>query len=174
MSSVPTSMQRGSVSVKVRRSHWKGTYVVGDVTEWFGGFVGRTGDDVIEVPLPDHDVCLEDASKGGNLHVVAVGAALGHALQVGVKDTLDVGGGGGGGVDGAGEGTGILPLWIAAGASARADFDELLVVVGMIPHVIDDCSTNSDMMFLGAVELVGEGVEEAISCKVRRDLALDT
>lgn len=122
------------------------------------------GDHVGEVPLVYLDILLESLREGHDLDVVPIGAALGHALEVVFKDAVDLGLGGRREGDGCGIGAGILPLGVPTRAAPRVDRDELLVVVGVQAHVLDDAASDVGMLVLVAIHLVGQGVEETIAC----------
>lgn len=76
-----------------------------------------------------------------------------------VNVRLTRGGSGGGSAVGAG----VLAFGVAADATPGVHVDELLVVGGVGAHVGDDAGADGGVVGLGAVELVGEGVEEAVA-----------
>jgi hypothetical protein len=59
--------------------------------------------------------------------------------------------------------SGILAFGVASSAAAGVDIDELFVVGGMVTHVTDDLGTDGSVGGLVAVNLIGEGVEQAIA-----------
>lgn len=80
-----------------------------------------------------------------------------------LEDSVDVCLGGSCNVGRAVEGSGILAFWVASSAAAGVDIDELFVIGGMVTHVTDDLGTDGSVGGLVAVDLVGEGVEQAIA-----------
>lgn len=86
---------------------------------------------------------------------------------------VDIGLGGNGNVGGAVEGSGILAFGVPSGAAAGVDVDELFVIGGMITHVTDHLGTDSGMGGLVAVDLIGEGVEQAVAYGGEAVLACD-
>lgn len=59
--------------------------------------------------------------------------------------------------------SGIFAFGVASSAAAGVDIDELFVVGGMVTHVTDDLGTDGSVGGLVAVDLIGEGVEQAIA-----------
>lgn len=57
----------------------------------------------------------------------------------------------------------ILPLGVSALASAREHLNELFEVDGVLPHVFYHASSYLVVLALVAIELVGKGVEEAVT-----------
>lgn len=139
--------------------------MVGNMAERLCELVCGTTDDNVDVSLPDHDVGLVDLGKGGNLDIVPVGAALCHTTQICLKDAVDFCGRGSRGVAGGGVAAGIFPLRISTNAAARGDLYEGFVELGIFSHKVYDLCTNSGMLVLSTVELVGKGVEEAVACR---------
>jgi len=86
---------------------------------------------------------------------------------------VDVGLGGRGNVGRAVEGSGILSFGVASGAAAGVDIDELFVISGMITHVTDHLGTDGSVGGLIAVDLIGEGVEQAVAYGGRKLLACE-
>lgn len=128
------------------------------------------GDHIREVSLVNFHVAVVGGGEGGDLHVVAIGAAASHALQVAFEDAVDVLGRGWDEAGGGRVGSGILAFGISSDAAARVDVDELFVVVGMLTHVVYDGGANGRVCILVTVELVGEGVEQAVACRKERGL----
>lgn len=128
---------------------------------------------VRKVPLVDLDVDTERTAKGGDLHVVSVGASSCHDVEVTFKHLVDVGLGWGGYVGRAVEGAGVLSFGIASGAAAGVDIDELFVIGGMITHVTDHLGTDGSVGGLVAVDLIGEGVEQAVAYGGQKLLACE-
>ena len=128
---------------------------------------------VRKVPLVDLDVDTERTAKGGDLHVVSIGAASCHDVEVTFEHLVDVGLGWGGYVGRAVEGAGVLSFGIASGAAAGVDIDELFVIGGMITHVTDHLGTDGSVGGLVAVDLIGEGVEQAVAYGGQKLLACE-
>lgn len=80
------------------------------------------------------------------------------------ENTIDLGRSRGLDADGLGINTSVLSLGISALAPAGVDVDELLVVFGMFTHIINHASSNLVVFILVAVDLIGKGVEETITC----------
>lgn len=80
-----------------------------------------------------------------------------------LEDSVDVGGGGRLKGGRRGVGAGIFAFGVASNATAGVHVDELFVVVGMLTHVVDDTRANGGVFILVAIQLVGQGVEEAVA-----------
>lgn len=122
-----------------------------------------TRDHHCKVFLMDSDVDPVSRSKGHNLHVISVGTAFGHLLQVTLENTVDFFGGGGS-VDHRGvESSSVLSLGVSTYSSSRVDVNVRLVLVGMLTHVLDDTGTDFAVRGLRPIELIGEGIEETVA-----------
>lgn len=110
----------------------------------------------------DDDFGIVCFGKGGDLHVVPVGAPFRHAGQVSLKDGIFLGSSGFRGDLLGGEGTGVFSLWISSSTTSRVDLDEVFVVVTVGPHGLNDGGTDLLMPRLGSIELVRESMEETI------------
>ena len=80
-----------------------------------------------------------------------------------LEDSIDVCLSRSGNVGRAVEGSSILAFRVASCAAAGVDIDELFVVGGMVTHVTDDLGADGSVGGLVAIDLVGEGVEQAIA-----------
>ena len=120
------------------------------------------GDHVCKITLIDLDIHAICRPKGHNLHVVPVGTSLGHLLQMALELTINFFGGWGSVIDGGRVASSILPLGIPSDATTRVDVNEAFVELGILTHVLDDARANFVMLGLGAKELIGESMKQAV------------
>lgn len=117
-----------------------------------------------KVALIDLDVGVECCTKSHNLHIISVRPPFGHLLQMSLKGSIDLLFRGRSSVDGSGESSGILPLGVASDASTRVNVDEVFVNISVLPQIFDHASPDLVVTGLGAVDLIGESVEETVAC----------
>ena len=139
-------------------------YVVGDVerlsivdgTRPVVLIVEARGDEDRIVGLPEADMHMEGGSKGRHLHVISPLARLSHLLNVLLELPLQLLFGACGSLKSSGHGGGSLALGIAAdGVHGHV----LAVEGGMLLHVLNGLGADLLVQLLGAVELVGQGIE---------------
>ena len=116
---------------------------------------------ITQVDLHTDAICHRE---GLNLHVVAVDPALSHRGEMPVKNAITLSGRGH--VDLALTPS-RRPLRVSSLAPARMDFDEPFVEVGVLTHVLDDTRPDLVVSILVPVDLIGECVEQAVSCRTR-------
>ena len=80
-----------------------------------------------------------------------------------LEDTVDFFCCGWGSIERCGESPSVLSLGITTSATARVYLNELFVEVCMLTHVFDCCQADFSMAGLVAVELIGEGIEKAVT-----------
>jgi hypothetical protein len=127
--------------------------VVGRVIFTWREKVGKVG-------LPQANVDVQGRGKGRNLHVVGPLARLAHLLDMVLELLLQLLLGVVGGVDVGGRGGGGLAFWVSADA---VDSHVLAIEVGVCLHVLYGLCPEDLVHFLVAVELVREGVEQAVT-----------
>lgn len=122
-----------------------------------------TRDDIGKVPLVDLDVDSECRAEGRDLHVVSISASLGHALEMALKHTINVGFCWRGDIYWSRVGGDILPLRISSHTTTRVDVYEHLVVVGMFSHIIYYFRANDVVIILVTVQLIGKSIEQTVA-----------
>jgi hypothetical protein len=127
--------------------------VVGRVIFTWREKIGKVG-------LPQANVDVQGRGKGRNLHVVGPLARLTHLLDMVLELLLQLLLGVVGGVDVGGRGGGGLAFWVSADA---VDSHVLAIEVGICLHVLYSLCPEDLVHFLVAVELVREGVEQAVT-----------
>jgi hypothetical protein len=120
----------------------------------------------LPIVVPDLDVDAKGVRKRLHLHIVAIGTAAGHVIQMAPELGVDLSGG-----RRCLQGAGILPLWLTV--STPDGSQEGLVLVGMLLHMIDHSSAKLGMLGLVSVQLFGEGVKEAVAYW-RRSISLES
>lgn len=134
--------------------------MVGKVTNVTAGI--GAGNKVSDIAPVDLDINLKGQSKGHNLHVVSPCASLCHTNKVCVerfvnirfrnlKRVLIFGS------------RRRLPFGLAASSPAGHDFNVVFVGVFVSSDVFDGAMAELVVAVLGAVELVGEGIEQAVA-----------
>ena len=146
------------------KSKNKCTYMVSNVSDRLVQTFSTAVDDVCNVALVDLDVVAKGIAKGLNLHIISVGTSASHLLQVSLKDAVDVCLRRGREVIASiGIPSGILPLWVTSKSTARVYVNELLEQVRVLTHVFDDAGADLVVGALVAINLIGQGIEEAVS-----------
>lgn len=131
---------------------------------------GAWREEVGVVCLPQADIDIESRGKGRDFHVVCPLARLTHLLYMMVKLLLQLLFSVVGGVETLGGGIGSSSSSrLAFGISPHIiDGHVLAVKVCTIPHVLDGGGTQDLVHVLVAVELVGQGVEQAVALEERQ------
>ena len=108
------------------------------------------------------DIHSESRTEGRNLHVVTIGTAPRHLLQMALEHPFHF-------FRSRGQigcrcriCASILPFRIPPDATTRVHVNELFIVRGMLTHVVDYTGADFMVRSLIAIELIGEGIEEAI------------
>lgn len=113
--------------------------------------------------LVDDEIDIVCLGEGYHFHVVPISPPFGHPAQVTLEGCIEFGGRGCLIVKLGCECARVLSLWVSSSATARVGLDETLVVVSVGSHVLYSCITNSSMLGLISVELVGKGMEETVA-----------
>lgn len=113
-----------------------------------------------KIALIDLHVDTVRRTEGGNLHVVTISATFCHSFQVVLEGMIDVCFGGRS--SSSGERADILSFRIPSRATTGLGVYELLVIVRMLTHIIDDFGANDMVLFLVTIQLIAEGVKKTI------------
>lgn len=126
-------------------------------------FILKRSDVVCKISVVYLDGDVEGACKCLDFDIVAPSAALGHCLKVTLEGLFDLLLGRSLLVVGSGVGANILALWISPHATARVHADEGLELGGVVAHVLDSALADFPVGGLMAVQLVGQGIEQAVT-----------
>ena len=138
-------------------------YMICNMDDLSGRLFVLDGHHVGEVSLVDFHVHIESSTESSNLHVVTISTALSHLLQMTLENTVDFLCCGRGSMKRCGESPSVLSLGITTSATARVYLNELFVEICMLTHVFDCCLADFTMAGLVAIELIGEGIEKAVT-----------
>lgn len=128
--------------------------MIGNVDSSSGNLIGAAVHDKCKVALEYLDILVEGCSKRLDLHVVSVRAALCHATKVGLKDSVDIFWRGLGACERLGISVDVFAFGLSTSGPAIAGVNELLVIVRILRHVVNDSKANLSVMLLVAIELV--------------------
>lgn len=82
-------MSMKDFSSRTTRVACKNTYMICNMNDLSSRLFMLDRYHISKAELIDFHIYIEGATEGGNLHVVTVGTALGHLLQVAFKDTVN-------------------------------------------------------------------------------------
>ena len=117
--------------------------------------------DVLVGTVVDSNIGIVGLRECTNFEVVSVGSVGSHSLQIVLEILIDLLQGDLGGVE-RGR-SNVLSLWIATATTSKLDRNEVLEVIGVLPHELNHVCPNVAAVALVTKALVAESVEQAIT-----------